>query len=113
MNRIIRNTLIIAAPFLFMIIVNEIYRPFIKENPSTNSGTPTMNPSKANPNKCSWQCHNNATYCLEHHVKSPQSVTSIINPFYNGIIFALKSTGNYRVANIIFLVILWPFIKGN
>ena len=108
MNIAFRNTLIIISPFLIMILVNEISRKTINEKPYQKNGITAINSSQAFANKCSWQCHNNTAYCMAHHVKSPPFLVEKIKPIYFGMITALGATGNYGLANIIFLVLLWP-----
>ena len=45
---------------------------------------------------------------MEHHVKITKPYLKYTNPIYFGAIGALKSTGNYGLANIVFLVLLLP-----
>lgn len=107
-NVISRNIFIVLVPFLFMIIVNELVRPTIKERPYSQQGVTAMNSAQARPDKCTWNCHNATGYCKEHHVKYVSKHFKLIDPYYSGMIYLLRSTGNYGLANIIFLVILWP-----
>ena len=104
-----RNTIIFLVPWLFVIIINELSQHLLKPTPPINNEVAEVNSSKADPEKCSWQCHDHTIYCLEHHVKSPTNLINSIKPFYFGLIHALQATGNYGLANIFFLVILWPF----
>ena len=109
MKRFIRNALILLLPFLFMVLINETIRPKIKEKPSVAHGITPINSAEYLPNKCTWICHNETTYCKTHHVKYLKSFYSITDVFYFGFIGLLASTGNYDAANIIFLVFLIPF----
>lgn len=53
-----------------MIIVNELYRPFIKEKPWTYLGFDAMNSGIYDLNKCSWACHNSTlNHCIKNHIK--------------------------------------------
>ena len=108
MQTTFRNILIIISPFLIMLIVNEISRKTVTEKPYLKNGITAINSSTTFENKCSWQCHNNTAFCMQHHVKSPKYLVNIIKPFYFGMISALGATGGYALANIIFLVVLWP-----
>jgi hypothetical protein len=108
MKRHLRNALILLAPFLIMALINEAVRPEIKEKPYTVHGITAINSAEYLPNKCTWICQNNTSYCKEHHVKYLKPFYSITDVFYFGVIGLLKSTGNYVAANIIFLVFLFP-----
>jgi hypothetical protein len=110
MPRWIRNTLLLVAPFLMMVIVNELVRPTITEQPYSAYGFTAMNPLLESPEKCSWQCHDNTTYCKQHHVVYLDSWFQVVDPIYFGIIRALKSTGNYGAANLVVFVILLPLL---
>jgi hypothetical protein len=107
LKNIRRNALILLAPFMLMILVNELVRINHKTH-YKDQGFTILNTIAPIENKCSWNCHNNTAYCIEHHVKLTKSYLKYTNPFYFGAINALKSTGNYGLANIIFLVILMP-----
>lgn len=110
MRKYIRNLAILISPFLFMIIVNEVVRPTIKEKPYSKYGITTINSVDKNTEKCTWICHNNTTYCKKHHVKYLKNFYAYTDPIYFGIISLLAKTGNYGLANIIFLVILLPLL---
>lgn len=110
MKKHIRNLTILIFPFLFMIIVNESTRPTIKEKPYSKFGITAINSVDKNTEKCTWICHNNTTYCKENHVKYLKKYSPYTDTIYFGIISLLASTGNYGLANIIFLVILLPLL---
>jgi len=93
-----------------MVIVNEAYRPTIKETPYTAHGITAINSDIRSPHKCSWVAHSDTSYCKQHHVKFLKAHFHITDKIYFGAIAALRSTGNYGAANIIFLVILFPLI---
>ena len=99
----------VAIPVAILIIINESSRNSITKQPFMRHGIIAINTSKAIKNKCSWECHNNTQYCIANHAKFLQS-NKKVNFAYFGMIRALKSYGNYAVANIIFLVILWPLL---
>lgn len=101
---------ILLAPILFMIIINEYNRTKVNETPFSSHGITVMNSAIVSPNKCSWNCHNDTQYCKEHHVKLLTSYFDYTDPLYFGIIDLLHSTGNYGLANIIFLVLGIPLI---
>ena len=60
--------------------------------------------------QCSWTCHNNTLQCKQNHTKLLKPFLHIIDVPYNKIIEGLSGTGNYKLANVAFLVILWPFL---
>ncbi|MFN8438260.1 MAG: hypothetical protein U0V72_11585 [Cytophagales bacterium] len=108
MIKFLRYTLILTAPFLIMVIINEAVRSIIKEKPYKVHGVTAINSAEYLPNKCTWICHNNTTYCKSHHVKYLKPYYSITDLYYFGAIDILASTGNYGAANIIFLVFIFP-----
>jgi len=108
MNKIVRNVLLILFPFLVLVLVNEFCRPNINNQSHKFSGVSTINNSACLSKKCSWVCHDNTSYCKKHHVKYLKSYLATTDPFYHGVINSLESSGNYVVANIIFLVFLFP-----
>lgn len=60
--------------------------------------------------QCSWACHNNTRLCKQNHTIFLKPHINKIDVAYNFIISSLGATGNYRLANIIFLVVLWPLL---
>ncbi len=102
--------IILFFPFMVMIIVNEYVRLNSDEGGYTVSGVTAINTSKKQPDECTWICHNNTSYCKEKHVKFAKPYFNSIDPIYFGIIGSLRMTGNYRLANIVFLVIVMPLI---
>ncbi len=108
MTKFIRNLLIFIFPFLLMIIVNEIVRTTIKEKPYSKYATTAINSADKIPEKCSWICHNRTAYCKKHHVKYLKNYYSHTDAIYFEIIDLMTNTGNYGLANIILLVILFP-----
>ena len=110
MKRQIRNLLLLIGPFLIMILINEMVRPTIKENPFTIKGVKAMNSSLVSKDKCSWNCYDDTAYCKINHVKTLHNYFNYIDPIYFGIIKYLHSTGNYGFANVFILVLLLPFL---
>jgi len=100
--------LLLFLPFIGMIIVNEFVKLSIEEEGYHHQGIIAINSALKFKEQCSWVCHNNTAYCKENHVKFAQPYFDKIDPIYFGIINALKSTGNYGLANILFLVGLLP-----
>ena len=91
-------------------MINEFVRLNTIEEGYNKQVVTAINSAKKQKEKCSWICHNNTNYCKENHVKLAKPYFDKIDPIYFGIINSLKSTGNYGLANIIFLVILLPLI---
>jgi hypothetical protein len=108
MKNIKRNIFILLAPFMLMVLVNEYTRIQNKAH-YKSKGFTLLNTTEPIQNKCSWNCHNNTAYCIKHHIKLTKPYLKYTNPIYFGAIGALRSTGNYGMANIVFLVILMPF----
>jgi hypothetical protein len=110
MKKNFRNIAILIFPFLLMIIVNEIVRPTIKEKPYSKYEITAMNSDDKISHKCTWICHNNTRFCKESHVKYLKPYYKITDKIYFGMISLLQKTGNYGLANIIFLVVLAPLL---
>ncbi len=108
MKKFVRNISILLLPFLLMVLVNEVTRITSKEKRYTIQGIRAINSAEALPEKCTWACHNKNGYCKTHHVKYLKPFYAQTDVFYFGVIAALASTGNYAIANIIFLVLLFP-----
>lgn len=104
------NTLILLFPLLFVVIINEYSRLNNSNKGFVRKGIIAINPSIKTPEKCSWYCHADTGYCKKHHTHLLKKYTSKIDPFYFGIIKLLHSAGDYGLANIIFLVILFPLL---
>lgn len=101
--------LLAVAPFLIMILVNEGVRQSQTEH-FEYFNVPVLNSKEALRDKCSWHCHDNTAYCKKYHVELAKKHFDWIDPVYFGIIKLLMSTGNYGLANLVFLVLLWPLL---
>ncbi len=110
MKRTIRNLAVLLFPIVLMIIMNEMVRPTIKEKPFSMNGLNGMNSNDKNANKCNWTCYMTTMYCKENHVKYMKPYYEYTDPMYFGIINFNHKTGNYVLANIIFLVLLLPLL---
>jgi hypothetical protein len=110
MKPIFRTAIITILPFILMIIINESFRFSIKEQPFHKYGFATINSANTLSDKCTWNCHNNTSYCKTHHVKVLKNSFSKTDQLYYGEIKLLRSTGNYGLANIAILVIFIPFL---
>lgn len=91
-----------------MITTNEYVRLNTTEIGYNGQGVTAINTVNKEKKKCTWICHNNTSYCKVNHVQLAKPYFNVIDPIYYGIINSLKSTGNYGLANIFFLVILLP-----
>ncbi len=105
-----RNLFILIIPFFLMILINEYSRVDIKWQGYNFKDVSVMNSSKKTTKECTWNCQNNTAFCKSNHVKYLKSYFSYIDPIYFGMIKFLKSTGDYQVANIIFLMFIWPLV---
>ncbi|MFM7015109.1 MAG: hypothetical protein ACKOX3_02170 [Bacteroidota bacterium] len=104
MEKKIRNLLIFVFPFLLMIITNHFIKPAVDNNPKQGK----LITEKQLPQKCSWACHNNTLYCINHHVKMNRFLLKCSQPFYFGEITLLQMLGSYSLANILILVTFIP-----
>ena len=105
-----RYSIIFLLPFILIIIINESFRLSVKEQSYHKYGFTTINSSDKISDKCTWNCHNNTSYCKAHHVKFLRNSFSKTDQLYYGEIKLLRSTGNYGLANIAILVIFIPFL---
>ena len=106
----ILNISILLIPLLIVVLVNEYSRFTITDKGYTRKGILAINPSVKTLEKCSWYCHKDTGYCKKHHTHLLKNHTSKIDIFYFGIIKSLHSAGDYGLANIVFLVILFPIL---
>ena len=104
MNNKIRNLFLFLFPFALMVFVNH----FIKPTVDTIKNDGKWNTTKPLPDRCSWACHNQTLYCIEHHVKTNKLLLKFTRPIYFGEITLLQMIGNYSFANILILVTLVP-----
>lgn len=104
------TAIIVLLPFILMTIINESFRLSIKDQPYHKYGFTTINSANKLSYKCTWNCHNNTSYCKTHHVKFLKNSFSKTDQLYYGEIKLLRSTGNYGLANIAILVIFIPFL---
>ena len=110
MRKRTRNLFIFIMPFFLMILINEYSRVEKKGQGYQFKGVSVMNSAEQATKECTWNCHNNTAFCKSNHVKYLKTYFSYIDPIYFGMIKSLKSTGDYQVANIIFLMIIWPLV---
>jgi hypothetical protein len=110
MKTLFKSFLLLLCCYMVLIVVNEGLRfAGAKIDGGTHFNRPTMNSAKADPDKCTWHCHNDTQYCMKHH----NGVFGILNyltilPYFT-LITILKIGGVYSLANIILLVVAWPW----
>jgi hypothetical protein len=92
-----------------MVGMNEIVRTNNESHSYSYNGIKAIHSGEKSLKICSWICHNNTTFCKKYHVKIKHDYLNITDPFYFGIIGLLKGTGSYGLANVLFLVIIFPF----
>jgi hypothetical protein len=111
--KIIRNLLLLVLPFLCIVLINEVSRPTIKEKPFSLYSN-TMNSGQKLKNKCSWECHENTSYCKRYHVKLLSPYFSITDRLYCGVIEVLQNEEDefsfYQIMNVVFLVLVIPLL---
>ena len=112
MKKIFLYLVPLLAAFILMVVINEYCRRGMNLMGGVKFGQSTMNTALATPGACSWACYDNTAYCKQNHVKVLNKYFSVFDPLYFGMISALKQTGNYSAANVIFLVILWPSVMS-
>ncbi len=93
-----------------MVVVNEYVKFNNERHFYSYKGIKSIHTGDKSLIKCSWICHNNTSFCKNYHVKFKNEFFKITDPFYFGFIGLLKGTGNYGLANILFLVLIIPFL---
>lgn len=102
------SALIIIIPTIVLIIINESIRFSTISERYNYRNIEFINSDVISDKYCSWECHNNTYHCKSNHVKYLKPYILHSDELYFGLINLLKSTGNYGLANIFFLVILVP-----
>jgi hypothetical protein len=109
----LRNILLLIIPFLLIIIINEVSRPNIQGKPYKRFAT-AMNSRIRSKEKCTWECHENTTYCKQNHVKLLSNYFSYTDTIYNRTIRILKGENQafsfYQMTNVVFLVFFIPLL---
>ena len=108
-KRFVFYSLILAAPFFCLIIVNEASRSEPYHVSVFGESEPSINPQQRDAKRCTWDCHTNE---CSHREKNCINV-GIINVLYQNIITSLqlKEGGDvYQQMNVLFLVIIWPLV---
>jgi len=107
-KRFVFYSLILAAPFFCLVMVNEASRSESYQVSVFGKSEPSINAQQPNAKRCTWACHK---MCL-HREKNCINV-GIINVLYQNIITSLqlKEGGDvYQQMNVLFLVIIWPLV---
>lgn len=113
MASVIKSLFLLLLLFLLMIVINESMRKSLVDHDFKIYGVSPMNSAEYNLSKCTWACHNATTsHCKVHHATSASSFSKWIDPIYFGMIGGLHSTGDYGIANVILLVLVWPIIMS-
>lgn len=109
-KQIILNLIIFLSPIIIIVLVNEYSRFTATNKGYIRKGITAINSGIKTPEKCSWHCYSDTGYCKRYHTNLLKNYTSKVDPIYFGVIKSLHSTGDYGLANIIFLVILFPIM---
>jgi hypothetical protein len=107
-NNKLVNILILLLPIFLLISINEYSRAISKERGFVRKGITGINSGIKTREKCSWSCHRDMQYCKKYHTKISVGLIKKIDPIYFGIIKRMYTIGDYGLANIIFLVFLFP-----
>lgn len=109
MKRFIFYSLILATPFLCLVMVNEASRSEAYYVSIFDSKVPALNPEHRDAKRCTWDCH---THGCSHRENNCINI-GIIDVLYQKIINSLKLTEGgdvYQQMNVLFLVIIWPLV---
>ena len=104
------NAMALIVPFLlaydFLVIANHL--EYANQDKEPGKGMYIHKHRYAD--GCGWECFADTRNCLENHDGLPRGLRNAISPAYFGFIYALRSTGNYQGANLLYLAFLWPLI---
>ena len=106
--RILFAVSLLFIPLFIMFMVNKHAQQQSKA--ATKFGIKTINPLAEDPENCSWYCNDHTTYCQENHVKVLKNHYNLTDSLYYGLIRSMRTTDNYNLANVIFLVFLVPLL---
>lgn len=95
--------------FLLVFSVNETVKLRAKESSFTRHGIPVINSNIKTKERCTWICHDETEFCKKQHVNFVKSYLNYTDKPYFFIIQCMKSTGSYRLANIVALGFVIPF----
>jgi hypothetical protein len=104
----LRRIIIVLLPFAVMVLFNEWQREQEPKDVYKYFDVKAMNSGVRDPEKCTWACHNRTLYCKEHHIRYLTDYMKYTDVPYFTMIAGLKGTGDYRMANIILLVVFIP-----
>jgi hypothetical protein len=111
MRNIKRNLFIFFAPILLMIMVNESARLIQGKSNHYYGKQPSINSANQIKDKCTWECHDNTSYCKHNHVKLIKGVLSYTDMVYNKTIQLLQNSNrSYAMDNLIYLVFGMPLL---
>lgn len=97
-----------TIPAVLVLTVNTFARSRMSNEHVRSAGL-YINSAKPDKTRCTWHCHNNTAFCQKHHVKYLKAYLPLTDQPYFGVIDLLKGTGQYRLANIVWLVVVIPF----
>lgn len=92
----LRNIVLLIAPLVLIILVNETMGAAMRGTPSTS--------------ECSWACHDQTAHCKTHHVKLLRNQFGWTDSLYDGVIGAFASTGAYQLLMVLLLGFGWPLL---
>lgn len=102
----------LLSAFTVMIAVNEYSRQSVGGSRKHTESLLKINSAMSIPDACTWYCHNDTLYCKQHHMEWLKPYTAQVDPLYFGVINLLGMMGNYLLANIIILAVLWPLLMS-
>ncbi len=115
--------MIIAGPFLLMIVVNELSRANLKDVSYSYGEVIAMNSGDYQDDRCTWACHNSTLgHCIPRHTRiivKGFPFYDLIDETYWGIINfnkrnlsrgAVSDHKYYASKSVICLVLIWPLI---
>ena len=108
MKRFIFYSLILATPFLCLVMVNEASRSEVYYVSIFGTKVPALNPQQNDAKRCTWDCHKKCSHRDNNFIN-----IGIIDVLYQNIInsLKLKEGGDvYKKMNVLFLVIIWPLL---
>ena len=106
--KIVYRLLLLIIPFACMVLVNSTHDPVIVGEVFVLQGVPARNDATYVKTRCSWVCHNDTAYCMEHHSSWAKPILPLTNLLYFGLIALMSIGGAYGAITLLLLVVVAP-----
>lgn len=112
MRTLFRIALIYGGLFGIMVAVNETVRHNVPSHKYKYKGIHTIHSDASLKDRCTWKCHNEditqVRWCRKNHLMMDPVMLAVTDIPYEGVVHTLMGMGNYPLANILLLVLIFP-----